>query len=75
MRLSYTWCPLDGIEFFDFKKSGQMVHGPYAVEMIECVVYLLALLADERLHETPVVILGNHGRDVALQLRHLARCP
>ena len=52
-----------------------MVHGSHTIEMIEGIVYLLALLADERLYETTVVILGNHGGDIALQFRHLAWSP
>ena len=73
--LSYAGSPLYGIEFLDFEQGGQMVHGSHAIEMIERVVYLLTLLADERLYEPAIVVLGNHGRDVALQFRHLARCP
>ena len=52
-----------------------MVHGAHAVKVVERVVYSLALLADEGLHEAAIVVDANHRRDVALQLRHLARCP
>ena len=52
-----------------------MVHGAHAVEVVERVVYLLTLLAYVGLHEAAVVVFANHGRDVALQLRHLAGGP
>ena len=52
-----------------------MVHGSHAIQMIECVVNLLALFADERLNKTAIVIDTDHRRNIALQLRHLARSP
>ena len=75
LRLSHTGGPLYGIQLLYLKECIKMVHGPNAVKVIERVVYLLALLTDERLHEAPVVIHANHGRDVTLQLRHLPRSP
>ena len=52
-----------------------MVHGTYAIQMIERIVNLLTLFTNKRLYEATVVIDANHCRDVALQLRHLARSP
>ena len=43
----------------------------HTVEMIECIVNLLTLLTDKRLHEAAVVIDADHRGDIALQLRHL----
>ena len=43
--------------------------------MIEGIVNLLALLPNERLHEAAVVVFADHGRNVALQLRHFAGSP
>ena len=52
-----------------------MVHGPHTIKVVEGIVNLLALLADEGLYEATVVVDTDHGRDIALQLRHLARSP
>ena len=51
------------------------MHCPNAVEMIECIVNLLALFTDKRLDKTTIVIHADHCRNVALQLRHLAWSP
>ena len=66
LRFTHTGCPLDGIQFVDFQQGIQVVHGTYAVQVVERIVYLLALFTNERLYETAVVLLANHGRDVAL---------
>ena len=52
-----------------------MMHGAHTVQMIQGIVYLLALFADERLHEATIIILTDHGGDIALKLAHLSRCP
>ena len=52
-----------------------MTHRANAIEMIERIGNPLCLLANERLHETPVIVDRKHRRDVALQLGELARCP
>ena len=51
------------------------MHGANAVQMVEGIWNLLALFADEGLHEAAVVVDADHGRDVALQLGHLAGSP
>ena len=68
MWLTYARCPLDGIEFVDFQQGIQVVHGAYTVQVVESVVYLLALFADEWLYKAAIVIYTDHGRDVTLQL-------
>ena len=52
-----------------------MVHGSHTVQVVQRIVNLLTLFADERLHEAAVVVGADHRRDVALQLRHLAGSP
>ena len=52
-----------------------MMHRPNAIEMIECIVNLLALFTDKRLNKTSIVIHADHRRNIALQLRHLAWSP
>ena len=44
-----------------------MVHGTHTVEVIERIIYLLALLTDKRLYEAAVVVDTDHRGDVALQ--------
>ena len=56
-------------------KGGQVMHGAYAVQMIQGIVYLLALFADKGLYKTTIIILTDHGGDIALQLAHLSRRP
>ena len=73
--LAYAGGPLYGVQLVDFQQRVQVMHGSHTVEVVEGVVYSLALLADERLHEATVVVLTDHGRQVALQFRHPSRCP
>ena len=75
LRLSHARRPLYGVEFLYLEQRRQMMKSAHAVEMIQRVVDLLALFAYERLHKAAVVFHAYHGRYVALQLAHLARCP
>ena len=66
LGLTHAWRPLDGIQFFNFQQGIEMMHRTYAIEMIECIVYLLTLFSNERLYETAIVIDTDHRGDVAL---------
>ncbi len=68
LRFSHAGCPLDGIQLFYLEQGIEMVHSSHAVEMVEGIVYLLALLTDERLHKAAIVVYTDHCGDVALQL-------
>ena len=52
-----------------------MMQRTHPIEMIERIVDFLALLTDERLHKSAVILHADHGRDVALQFGHFARSP
>ena len=75
LRFAHSRSPLYGVKFLNLKQCRNVAHSPHAVEMIERVVNLLALLAYERLHKLAVVLLAEHRRDVALKFAHLARSP
>ena len=75
LRLADARCPLDGLKFLNLKECRQMTHRANAIEMIERVGNPLCLLANERMHETPVILDRKHRRDVALQLGELVRRP
>ena len=75
LRLAHAGCPLYGVQLVNLQQGIQVVHGPHPVEVVEGIVNLLALLADERLHKAAVVVGAYHRRDVALQLRHLSGSP
>ena len=75
LRLTDSWCPLDGVQFVDFQQRIEMMHGPHTIEMIEGIFDLLTLFTNERLDKTAIVIDTDHRGNIALQLRHLAWCP
>ena len=75
LRFSHTGCPLHGIEFLYLEQGRQVVHCAHAIQMIQGIVNLLALLTDEGLHKAAVILYTDHGGYIALQLGHLAWCP
>ena len=75
LGLAHAWCPLDGVQLLDFQQGVEVVHSTHTIEVVERIVNLLALFADERLYEAAIVVLTDRRRDVTLQLRHLAWCP
>ena len=56
LRLADTGCPLDGLKFLNLKECRKMTHRANAIEMIERIGNPLCLLANERLHETPIIL-------------------
>ena len=75
LRFAHAGCPLDGVQLLDLQQGIEMMHGPYTIQVIQRIVYLLTLLTDEGLHKAAIVIYADHRRDVALQFGHLAGSP
>ena len=60
LRLTHTRRPLNSVQFFNLQQGRKMVHGSHTVKMIECIVNLLTLLADERLNKAVIIVYTDH---------------